>query len=125
VFLALGDTNGDGFADLIAGGGPGGAPRVLILSGRLLAAGDIAGAYAAPLANFFVAGNEADRGGVRLAAKDMDADGRADVVAGSGEGSPSRVRVYPGRDVGPGGEPAASQDFDPFGQTHPGGVFVG
>ena len=83
------------------------------------------GAYAHPVANFFVAGNDADRGGVRLAVKDADGDGRADVVAGSGEGSASRVRIYSGRGIGPGGEPAGFQDLDPFGQTLPGGVFVG
>jgi hypothetical protein len=125
IFLAVGDVKGDGFADLIAGGGPGGAPRVLALSGQRLASGDVAGAYANPLANFFVAGNEADRGGVRLAVKDVDADGRADVIAGSGERSASRARVYLGRNFGGAGEPAATQDLDPFGQTLPGGVFVG
>ena len=125
VFVASGDVDGDAFADLIFGGGPGGAPRVFILSGAKLAAGDVAGAQAAPVANFFVANNSTDRGGVRLAAKDADGDGRADVVAGSGEGSPSKVRVYLGKDFAGGGEPATFQDIDPFAATLPGGVFVG
>jgi hypothetical protein len=126
VFLAIGDTNGDGFGDLIAGGGPGGGPRVLVLSGKFLAAGDVTGAYAAPLANFFF-GDETNRGGVRVAAvnPDPDRDPRAEVTVGSGEGVPSRVRVYPGKNIAPGGEPAGSQDLDPFGATLPGGVFVG
>ena len=67
AFVSLGDVNGDGFADALFGGGPGGAPRVFILPGQLLSAGNVAGAYAAPVANFFVAGNSADRGGVRSA----------------------------------------------------------
>jgi hypothetical protein len=117
--VAVGGVDPDGFADLVAGGGPGSGPRVLALNGRLLAGGDVAGACAAPLANFFVAGDVADRGGARLAVKDADADGRADVIAGSGEGSASRTRVYPGRGIGPGGEPAGFQDLDPFGQTPP------
>src|SRR5207245_3358700 len=33
VFVAAGDLNGDGFADLIVGGGPGGGPRVPALDG--------------------------------------------------------------------------------------------
>jgi hypothetical protein len=119
-------VDADGFADLIFGGGPGGGPRVLIVSGQVLTAGaGIAAAQAAPVANFFVAGDEEDRGGVRLAAVDADGDNRAEVVAGSGEDAPSRARVYLGRNFTATTEPATFQDLDPFGATLPGGVFVG
>ncbi|MBN9523524.1 VCBS repeat-containing protein [bacterium] len=125
VFVSIGDVTGDGFADLIFGGGPGGAPRVFVLSGALVAANNVAGAQAAPIANFFVAGNSSDRGGVRVAATDADGDNKAEVAVGSGEGVASRVRVYLGKNFTTASEPATFQDLDPFGATLPGGVFVG
>jgi uncharacterized delta-60 repeat protein len=124
VFLSIGDINGDGFADLIAGGGPGGGPRVLVLDGRMLSEQNIAGAYANPVANFFF-GDPNDRGGVRVAAVDADGDFKADLAVGSGEGLPSHVRVYFGKSINDRGEPAQFQDLDPYNQTLPGGVFVG
>ena len=124
-FVAVADVDGDGFADLVFGGGPGGGPRVFVLNGAVVAAGDVAGAQAAPVANFFVAGDSADRGGVRVAAADANGDHRAEVVAGSGEGAASRARVYLGRNFASAAEPAAFQDLDPFGAVLPGGVFVG
>jgi hypothetical protein len=126
AYAAVGDVDGDGFADLIFGGGPGGAPRVFVLSGQRIAAGDVQGAYASPVANFFVAGNAADRGGVRVAAGDADADGRAEIVVGSGEGSPANVRVYLGKDFTTPAEPGNFQDLAVFGGTAlAGGVYVG
>jgi hypothetical protein len=126
VFVAIGDMNGDSFGDLIFGGGPGGAPRVFILSGELVSANNVAGAQAAPIANFFVGGNSSDRGGVRLATKNADGDAKAEVVAGSGEGSPAKVRVYLGVNFTSTAEPGTFQDLSVFGGgVLSGGVFVG
>ncbi|HJZ59466.1 MAG TPA: FG-GAP-like repeat-containing protein, partial [Gemmataceae bacterium] len=126
VFASVGDINGDGFADLIFGGGPGGAPRVFILSGKTVTAGNVAGAQAAPVANFFVANNSADRGGVRVAAKDADGDGKEDLVIGSGEGSAANVRIYLGKNFTSTTEPGVFQDITVFGGALlTGGVFVG
>lgn len=79
----------------------------------------------AELANFF-AGDSSLRGGVRLALKDATGDGRADLVTGSGEGEPSRVRVYRSASLLANPTPAADQELDPFaGAVLANGVFVG
>lgn len=126
AYVAIGDINGDQFDDLIFGGGPGGAPRVFILSGATVLTGDIGAAQANPIANFFVAGNAADRGGVRVTSKDADGDLRRDLLTGSGAGSPARVRVYKGANFAGTGEPGGVQDLPLFGNAaFPDGVYVG
>ncbi|QEL17266.1 FG-GAP-like repeat-containing protein [Limnoglobus roseus] len=117
VFLAAGDFNNDGQADLVAGGGPGGGPRVLILNGSSLLRNSIR-----TLSNFF-AGDTSGRGGVRVTTDDVNGDGRPDLITGSGSGDGSRVTVYNGTAVG---LPFPSTLFD--GDFYPGfsgGVFVG
>jgi hypothetical protein len=121
VFVAAGDVNGDGSADLIFGGGPGGGPRVLVLSGKdLVQSGS---GSPVPLANFF-AGDPNSRGGVRVAAGNLDGDNLADLVTGAGEGAGSRVTAYAGQSLPADGQPPELWSADAF-PGFTGGVFVG
>ena len=117
AFVALGDIDGDGKADLIGGGGPGGGPRVSVLGGKDLLAGRMT-----VLANFY-AGSTASRGGIRVSVRDLDGDRFADVVVGDGAGAGSRVTAYYGKDFA-GGSPPAGFAFDAY-PGFTGGVFVG
>jgi uncharacterized delta-60 repeat protein len=126
VYVTIGDADGDGFSDLFIGAGPGGSPRVLGLSGKTLVTSGAVSAIDAPLANFFVAGNASNRGGVRLSTQDIDGDGKADLVTGTGEGQASFIRVYFGKTIGGLGEPSGFQDLNPYaGAVLANGVFVG
>jgi hypothetical protein len=107
VTVAGGDLTGDGRAELIAGTGPGGGPRVVAF--------DAADRTAA--ADFF-AFEGAFRGGVQVAALDRDGDGVADVVTGAGPGVANRVRAFAA-------DGSADLDLNPFTNTFDGGVFVG
>jgi hypothetical protein len=118
VYIAVGDLNGDGKADLIAGAGPGGGPRVLALSGADLLAGEADQSQV--LGNFF-AGDPNNRNGVRVAVKNLDGDALSDLIVG--DGSSSQVTGYYGVDF-TGGAPAQQFAFDAF-PGFTGGVFVG
>ncbi len=85
VSVAAADVDGDGFVDVVAGAGEGGGPRVRVFSG----------ANGAVLVDQFVY-EESFRGGVNVAAGDVDGDGRAEVVVGSGRGGGPRIRMFRG-----------------------------
>jgi hypothetical protein len=120
VFLTAGDLDGDGKDDAIFGGGPGGGPRVFALSGQ----GLTAEGRQVQLANFF-AGDDSNRGGVRVSAKGLDGDARADLVTGAGTGSSSVVTTFAGSSILVDGTPPTLRQFSPFDGGFLGGVFVG
>jgi hypothetical protein len=123
VFIAAGDINTDGFADLVFGGGPGGGPRVLAISGFTLVTSGPVAAESSPVANFF-SGDPTTRGGIRVAAKPVGIGTKAEIVTGSGENLFSDARVYFGV-IPTSGEPTPFQDINPYNQVLPGGVYVG
>ncbi|MFO0938840.1 MAG: Ig-like domain-containing protein [Gemmataceae bacterium] len=118
VFVTAGDLNGDGFADLIVGGGPGGGPRVFALDGQSLKRNEHI-----QLANFF-GGDPSSRGGIRLSVKNLDGDERTDIVVGAGADTGSGVTAYLGKSVPQNGTPTQEFLFDAF-DAFTGGVFVG
>lgn len=129
AFVAAGDMNGDGRAEVFFGAGPDGAPRVRMFDGaKLLTAGSFNNLDAivgkAQLANFF-AGDSSLRGGVRMTIADPDNNGIPDLITGSGDGEPSRVRVFKSLNLFVNPIPTADQTLDPFGETLADGVYVG
>jgi hypothetical protein len=91
VFVAVGDVDGDGVADILAGAGPGGGPRVSIFSGAGLSEG------VRLIFADFLAGDASNRGGARVAVKNLDGDKKADVVVTPGLDGPSQFYQYAGK----------------------------
>ena len=118
VYVAAGDVDGDGTADVIFGAGSGGAPRVFGLDGAALVAGN-----SVPVADFF-AGDPATRGGARVAVKDLDGDRFADLVVGTGARTAATVSRYLGSTITPSGTPPLFEDPLDMGDDAS-GVFVG
>jgi hypothetical protein len=85
--VAVGDADGDGIAELITGAGTGGGPHVKVWDA---ARGVERYGFFAYAADF--------RGGVHIAAADLDGDGLVEVITSPGVGGGPHVRVFDGRD---------------------------
>jgi hypothetical protein len=107
VRVAAGDVNSDGVADIITAAGPGGGPHVKVFDGR----------SGGELRSFF-AYDPAFKGGVFVAAGDVNGDGRADIVTGAGAGAGPHVKVFDGATG------AELRSFMAYGPAFTGGVFV-
>lgn len=90
VRVAVGDVNGDGVADIITAPGPGSTPHVKVFDGRRLGErGSLLMSFNA-FPGFF-------RGGIFVAAGDVNGDGRADIIVAPDAGVSPLVRVFDGQ----------------------------
>ena len=85
VRVAVGDINGDGTGDLVTGLGAGATGHVKVFSG-----------YGGPMLIEFDAYGVSYTGGVFVGAGDVNNDGHADVITGTGAGSPPHVKAFSG-----------------------------
>lgn len=108
VYVAAGDVNGDGHADIVTGAGAGGGPQVKVFAGTSNA---LLQSFFAYSVNFM--------GGVRVAAGDVNGDGRADIVTGAGPGGGPHVKVFDGANLN------LLHSFFAYDPGFLGGVFVG
>ncbi len=86
VNIVLGDLDGDGIDEIIAGAGYGGGPQIRVfdkLGKQKITAG-------------FFAYDKNFRGGVNVAAGDIDKDGKDEIIAGAGRGGGPQIRVFEG-----------------------------
>lgn len=108
VRVAMGDVNNDGTADIIAAGGPGGAPQVKVFDG-------VSGNE---IRSFFAYSQNIFQGGLYVAAGDVNADGFDDIILGTGAGVRGNIRIFDGKTS------AQLKSFTPFKKGFSGGVTV-
>ncbi|MDQ2992723.1 MAG: multicopper oxidase domain-containing protein [Candidatus Eremiobacteraeota bacterium] len=109
--VAMGDIEGDGVLDLIVGTGKGASPLVAVYSGQ---ARNGTPAFHTEVARFapFASG---ERGGVSVAATQIDGSSADNIIVASGAGAADRINVYSSELPSTlGAAPAVFTSFDPY-----------
>jgi hypothetical protein len=108
VYVAAGDINGDGHADVITGAGAGGGPHVEAFSGADNS-----------VLQSFMAYDPGFLGGVRVGVVDSVGAGFGDIITAAGPGGGPHVKLLNGTDL------ATLDSFFAYTEAFTGGVFVG
>ena len=116
VFLAAGDFNNDGRADVVVSPDQGGGPRVRVY--------DVANGQANVFADFMGINDPSFRGGARPTVGDINGDGHDDLTIAAGFGGGPRVAIIDGTSVANGLNRALVPDFFAFEQTLRNGVYL-
>lgn len=87
VFVACGDVDGNGRDEIITGVPEGYGPHVRVFDGR--------NGQATVTPGFF-AYDPSFRNGIRVASGDLDGDGKAEIITGTGMGGGTHVRTFTG-----------------------------
>jgi len=88
VYVASGDFNQDGVADIVVSPDEGGGPRIRVISGT---------DGSTVLADFFGIDDPNFRGGARVAVGDINGDNFPDLLVGAGFGGGPRLAAFDGR----------------------------
>lgn len=99
-FVAVGDMNADGHAEIIVTPDVGGSPTVSVFDGQTF-----------NLVSSFLALESGFLGGLRVAAGDVNNDGRADVVVTAGDGGGPRIAGFSGASIMAGNPTRLFNDF--------------
>jgi len=86
IFVTVADVNLDGIMDIIVGAGSGGGPHIKFFDG-----------LTQNVLRSFFAYQENFNGGVSVTATDINGDGFAELVTGTGSGGNSHVKVFDGK----------------------------
>jgi subtilisin family serine protease len=105
VEIASADIDGDGYPEIITTAGPGGGPHVRIFRYDGVATGG------------FFAYSQNVRNGIYVAAGDLDRNGIAEIITGSGAGMKPEVKIF-------NADGTLVKSFSVFGETFRGGVKV-